>query len=362
MLRIMKIAAKYCKQENYHMTDNEQDETQTPPPHAQLVQMGMSHWISHIVYVATKLSLADHLAKDPMTAEQLAGPTGTHSPSLYRLMRTLASLGILTEDESHRFALTPVGEAMKTGAPGCARATILTIASDWWIRGFGELMYSVQTGKPGFEKMLGMPIFDWFAKNPKEASLFNETMVGIHGGEPEAVAAAYDFSGLKTIVDVGGGTGNLLTTIVGSSPGSRGILYDLAHVTREAPALIQERDLTDRVTIETGSFFENVPAGGDAYLLSHIIHDWSEDQCLSILGNCRRAMNPEGRLLIIEMVLPGGDTPHPGKLLDMMMLVGPGGRERTEEEYATLLRKAGFRLMRVVPTESAVSVVEAKLD
>ena len=323
--------------------------------------MGMAHWVSHITYVAAKLSIADHLAKGPMSADQLAGPTGTHGPSLYRLMRTLASLGILTEDAQHRFALTPLGEALKTGAPGAARPTILTLASDWWLRGFSQLLYSVQTGKPGFEKHLGMPIFDWLAKHPDEASMFSQTMVGFHGAEPPAVAAAYDFSGMKTIVDVGGATGNLLTAILAKHPGSRGILYDLPHVVRDAPLLIQSRGVTDRVKIEPGSFFDSVPAGGDAYLLSHIIHDWNEEQCLTILGNCRRAMTASSRLLIIEMVLPEGNAPHPGKMLDLMMLVGPGGRERTEPEYAALLGKAGLRLTRVVPTESAVSVVEAKL-
>jgi hypothetical protein len=344
------------------MTENERDETQTAPPHAQLVQMGMAHWVSHIVYVAAKLGLADHLAAGPLTADQLAGPTGTHAPSLYRLMRTLASLGILTEDAAHRFALTALGEAMKAGAPGSARATILTLASDLWMRGFGQLLYSVQTGKPGFEKHLGMPVFDWLAKHPDEASLFSETMVGFHGAEPPAVAAAYDFSGGKTVVDVGGATGNLLTAVLAGHPAARGILFDLPHVVRDAPALIRARGLTDRITIEAGNFFDGVPAGGDAYLLSHIIHDWSEEQCLTILGHCRRAMGPSSRLLIIEMVLPPGNTPHPGKLLDLMMLVGPGGRERTEQEYAALLGKAGLRLTRVVPTASAVSVVEAERD
>src|SRR5262249_30658629 len=198
----------------------------------------------------------------------LAGPTATHAPSLYRLMRTLASLGILTEDTTHRFALTPLGEALKTGAPGSARAAILTLANETWVRGVAQLMYSVQTGKSGFEKMFGMPVFDWLAKNAEEASLFSQTMVGVHGGEPPAVAAAYDFSGLKTIVDVSGAMGDLLTTIVGRYPGTRGILYDLPHVVRDAPALIQARGLTERVTIEPGSFFDKVPAGGDAYLLS----------------------------------------------------------------------------------------------
>jgi hypothetical protein len=342
------------------MAENQRAET--PPAYAQLIQMGMAHWVSHIVYVAAELSLADHLAKGAMDAEQVAGLTATDAPSVYRLMRTLASLGILAEDSAHRFALTPLGEALKTGAPGSARATILTMASDWWMRGFGQLLYSVQTGKPGFEKHLGMPIFDWLAKHPEEASMFSETMVGFHGAEPPAVAAGYDFSGLKTIVDVGGATGNLLAAILGKHAGARGVLYDLPHVVRDAPALIKARGLSDRVTIESGSFFDSVPAGGDAYLLSHIIHDWSEAQCLTILANCRRAMNPASKLLIIEMVLPEGNTPHPGKLLDLMMLVGPGGRERTEAEYGALLGKAGMRLTRVVPTESAVSVVEAKLE
>jgi len=336
-------------------------ENEAPPAHAQLVQMAMAHWVSHVVHAAAKLGLADHLAGGSQDAESLSGPTGTHAPSLYRLMRTLASLGILAEDESHRFALTPLGEAMQTGAPGSARATILTVASEPWVNGFAQLPYSLQTGQSGYEKLFGMPIFDWLAQRPEQASLFSETMVGIHGGEPPAVLAAYDFSGLGTIVDVGGATGDLLTTIIGRYPESRGVLYDLPHVVLDAPPLIEARGLTDRVRIESGSFFDHVPVGADAYLLSHVIHDWSEEQCLTILGHCRRAMHPESRLLLIEMVLPSGNTPHPGKMLDMMMLVGPGGQERTEAEYAELLAKAGLKLTRVVPTASPVSVVEARI-
>ena len=343
------------------MPDTHHNSASTPPPHVQLIQMSMAHWTSRIVYVAAKLSLADHLANGATSAEELAGPTGTHAPSLYRLMRTLTNLNILTEDATHRFALTPLGEALKTGAPGSARPAILTLASDWMSRGWEHLLYSVQTGGCGFEQSLGMPLFDWLAKHPEEASLFSETMVGFHGAEPAAVAAAYDFSGLPILIDVGGATGHLLTTILAANPGSRGILYDLPHVVREAPALIQARGLADRLTIESGSFFDHVPSGGDAYLLSHIIHDWTEAQCLTILGHCRRAMKPGSRLLIVEMVLPSGNSPHPGKMLDMMMLVGPGGQERTEPEYRALLGKAGLRLTRLVPTESAVSILEAVL-
>src|SRR5262245_7467627 len=318
------------------------------PPHAQLVQMAMGHWVSRIVHVAAALGLADLLAAGARTAEELAKPTGTQAASLYRLMRTLANLGILSERADRRFALTPLGEALKTGAPGSARASILTIASDWWVRGFGELLYSVQTGKPGFEKTLGMPVFDWLAKNPREASLFSETMIGFHGEEPAAIAAAYDFSGLKTLADVGGASGHLLATVLGKNPRLRGILFDLPHVVRDAPALLEARGVASRVKIEAGSFFDRVPEGADAYLLSHIIHDWNEEQCLTILGHCRRVMRPSSRVLIIEMVLPAGNAPHPGKMLDMMMLVGPGGQERTEPEYRTLLNKVGLRLIRVV--------------
>ena len=343
------------------MTENERNQAETAPPHAQLIQMAMGHWVSQIVYLAARLDLADHLAAGRKSADELAGATGTHAPSLFRLMRTLAHLGILDQDGTNRFSLTPLGEALRTGAPGSARATVLTLASDWWARGFAQLPYSVQTGKSGFEKSLGMPVFDWLARNPQEASMFSETMVGFHGAEPPTVAAAYDFSDLPLIVDVGGATGNLLSAILGRYQGTRGVLYDLPHVVRDAPALLQARGCADRVTIEPGNFFERVPSGGNAYLLSHIIHDWSEDQCLTILGNCRRAMRPGSRLLIIEMVLPSNGQPHPGKMLDLMMLVGPGGRERTEPEYATILSRAGFQLTRVVQTESAVSVVEAIL-
>jgi hypothetical protein len=189
--------------------------------------------------------------------------------------------------------------------------------------------------------------------------MFSETMVGLHGAEPAAVAAAYDFSQFETIIDVGGATGNLLTAILSRHAEPRGILFDLPHVVGDAPQLINARGLADRIKVEAGSFFESIPTGGSAYLLSHIIHDWSEAQCLTILGKCRHAMKPNNRLLIVEMVLPTGDAPHPGKMLDIIMLAIPGGQERTEPEYRELLEKAGFQLTRIVPTESAVSVVEA---
>ena len=223
--------------------------------------------------------------------------------------------------------------------------------------GWDNLIYSIETGKPGFEKAHRAGFFDYLARNPEDASLFSETMVGLHSLEPPAIAAAYDFSVFKTIVDVGGATGNMLAAVLARHAGPRGILFDKPHVVKDAPALLD--GVRDRVTIEPGDFFASVPAGADGYILSHIIHDWSEDRCLTILGNVRKAMNPTGRLLVVEMVLPPGDAPHPGKVFDMVMLVQLGGQERTEAEYASLLGKAGFRVTQVVATNSAASIVEA---
>jgi hypothetical protein len=341
------------------MSSASQSVAETIPAHAQLIQMSTAYWVSRIVHLAAELGLADHLATGPLTADELAGRTNTHAPALYRVLRSLSSLGLFTEDASRRFSLTPLGAALKIGAPGSARASILTLGGEAVSSAWQELVYSVRTGKPGFEQANGKPIFAWLAEHPDEAALFGETMIGFHGAEPAAVAGAYDFSGFSTIVDVGGGTGNLLTTILAKYPQPRGVLFDLPHVADEASALIKTRGLAGRITVEVGDFFQTTPKGADGYLMSHVIHDWNEEQCRTILGNCRRAMKTNSRLLLIEMVLPPGNTPHPGKLLDMMMLVGPGGQERTADEYRTLLESAGFRLVRVIPTNSAVSIVEA---
>ena len=331
-----------------------------PPPHAQLIQMGFGYWVSRAVYAAAKLGLADKLAGGPRSATELAKETGTHAPALHRLMRLLAGLGILrTERDGRRFALTPVGESLKSGAAGYARETLLALAGDFGWKGFGEYMYSLETGKSGFEKAFGMPPFDYLSRHPEDAANFTKAMIGVHGDEPPAIAEAYDFSGFGTVVDVGGASGNMLLEILKRYPGPRGVLFDLPHVVRDAPERFRAAGLGERFRAEGGSFFDSVPAFGDAYVVSHVIHDWSEAQCLTILGNCHRAMKPDAKLLIIEMVLPEGDEMHPGKLLDLTMLVLPGGEERTEAEYAALLDRAGFRLTRVVPTRSAASVVEA---
>jgi len=340
------------------MSESAHAKVQQQTPQVQLIHMAKAHWVSGIVYAAAQMNLADHLVA-PMTAADLARLTKCDASSLYRIMRTLAGMGVFTEDSDHQFSLTPLGKALRTGTPDSVRSAVLFLAGDGDRQSLGQLHYSIQTGKTAFEKIFGMGLFEWFAEHPVDASMFSKTMTVLNRGKHEAVAEAYDFSQAGTVVDVGGANGSLLATVLTHYREPRGILFDLPHVVRDAPTLIKAHGLTDRIAIEYGSFLDRVPATSGAYMLSHIIHDWGEDQCLTILRNCRRAMKPNSRLLIIEMVLPTGNTPHPGKMLDIVMLAVAGGQERTEPEYRELLEKTGFQLTRVVPTESAVSIVEA---
>lgn len=334
-------------------------DAQAMPPHAQTIQMVGGLVIARAIYALAELGVADHLKEGPLSADEIAQATGTHAPSLYRLLRTTAGLGFFTE-AAGRFSLTPLGDALRSDAPGHARSSVRTLAGPIAWEALGEFLHSLKTGESGVEKAFGKPLFDYLGTEPEQAARFNETMIGFHGAEPPAVASAYDFSGVGRLVDVGGGTGNLLTTVLLANPELRGVLYDLPHVAQEARRQIESKGLSDRCEVTEGSFFESVPSGGDAYILSHIIHDWDEAKCLTILGNCRKAVGDGGRLLLVEMVIPEGDEMHPGKFLDLMMLVFTGGMERREGEYSALLAKAGFELTRVVPTQSAVSVVEAR--
>jgi SAM-dependent methyltransferase len=329
------------------------------PPHVQLIQMGRAFIVSRTVYAAAKLALADHLASGPKSAIELAEVIKLHAPSLHRLMRALASLGVLTEQSERRFALTRLGDALRTEAPGSARSAVLYSGSPWAQHGWDHLVYSIETGKTGFQKANGMPLYDYLAAHPEAASLFSEMMVGNHGRETSAIAAAYDFSAYATIVDVGGATGNLIAEILNKHGGPRGVLFDRPHVVTDARELLAARGVNDRVTIESGDFFKGVPPAADVYILSHIVHGWNDDQSLVILRRIRDAIKPGGRLLIVEMVLPAGDAPHPGKLLDMVMLSQVDGQERTKDEYEALLRKAGFRLSQVIETTAPSSIVEA---
>lgn len=329
------------------------------PPHAAIIQMGTGYWVSRIVNMAARLDLADHLADGAKTAGDLAGRLEVQERALHRLMRSLSSLGILRDEGEGKYGLTPLGEAMKEGAPGAAKDAVLSMGGNAMWKVWEHFDHSMKTGEPATEKALGMPIFDYMGQHPELAKQFNGAMVGIHGAEPPAVAAAYDFSQFGTVTDIGGSTGNMLGHILTRHTEQKGVLFDLPHVVKDAPPLLEEYGVADRVTIEEGSFFDSVPAGSDAYILSHIIHDWSEEQCLTILRNCRDAMHDDSKLLIVEFVLPEGDEPHIGKMLDIVMLVLPGGEERTPAEYSELLSKAGLKMTNVIPTNSPASIVEA---
>jgi hypothetical protein len=333
---------------------------QTLPPAVQVVQIAGGFAVSRAVFAVAELGIADYLKDGSRSSEEIAQATSMHAPSLYRLLRFMASFGFFVEDADKRFSLTPLGAALQSDAPGYARSTVRMLAGSTAWRVWGEFLHSVRTGETGVEKAFGQSMFDYLSTQPEEATIFNEAMIGFHAGEKPAVAAAYDFSGIQRLVDVGGGTGNLLATILLANPELRGVLYDLAHVVAEARHQIEMNNLSERCEIVSGSFFESVPSGGDAYLLSHIIHDWEEQKCLKILENCRRAMPDNGRLLLVEWVMPSGNDLHPAKFLDLTMLVYTGGRERTDEEYAALFAKSGFKLTRVVPTQSPASVIEAQ--
>jgi len=218
---------------------------------------------------------------------------------------------------------------------------------------------TVKTGTPAMDMVFGMPAFDWLAQHPDEARRFSETMVAVHGAEPPAVAAAYDFSSCGLIVDVGGASGNLLGHVLAAHSQPRGVLFDLPQAMTDAPVRLQALGVADRVTIQGGNAFDSVPPGADAYLLSHVIHDWNEDKCLTILRNCRAAMTPTSRLLIIELVLREGNAPGFGSS-DMVMMALTGGAERTAREFASLLARAGLTMTRVLPTTTSASIVEAQ--
>ena len=327
---------------------------------SRLMEMTIAHWGGELLLQAAEMSLADKFSDDePRAASDLAAEYGMRHRELYRYLRALTGLGLLASAGPDRFRLTDLGAALRTGAPGAARSAVIALVGDMVKPAWKEFDHGLFTGDTGFEKAHGMGLFGYLQHNPGMAQFFSETMVGFHGREPPAVAEAYDFSDIGSLVDVGGASGNMLGHVLSCHPNVKGVLYDLPHVVIDAPPRLDSFGVADRVSIESGNFFESVPGGHDAYLLSHIVHDWDDGENATILANVREAMKPDGKLLIVEMVLPETDEPHMGKMLDMMMLLVPGGEERTPSEYEALLASNGFRMTRVVPTASAVSVVEA---
>jgi len=323
--------------------------------------MVTGYYVSRAIYVAATLGIADLLAHGPQPSSTLAKATGTHAESLSRVLRLLASVGVFTEQDDRCFALTPLGECLRTGVPGSMRSAALLFAGitqEAW----RDLLYSERTGEPAFHHVFGMDSFSYMAQHPEEAANFDEAMADFTKGIAIAVAATYDFSQFGTIVDVGGGNGMFLEAVLKAHPTLRGVLFDMPHVAERAQQRIEAVGLAERCKAVGGDFFLEVPSGGEAYILKHVIHDWGDARAVTILKNCHRAMGPQGKLLIVEGVYPShidqSDASRGAASNDVNMLVCTGGRQRSEAEFRSLYGAAGFTLTRIVPIQARSSVIE----
>ncbi len=330
------------------------------PGNIALLELATGAWTTQVLYVAAKLGIADQLAGGPARSEHVAAQVGADPDAVNRLMRAMTSRGVLREGRDGRFALTPVGEALRSDSEGSLRDMVLFIGHPSRWADWGSLLYSVQTGEPAAEKLRGMPFWDYLDADPEFAAVFNNAMTAASGLSNDVALQAYDFTDARLVVDVGGGHGAVLSTILRGAPTAKGILYDLPKVVEGAGALLEEAGVADRSTVCGGSFLESVPAGGDVYVMKNIIHDWNDADSTTILRNIRTAIAEGGRLILLEMVLPERASSFIGHMLDLEMLLTLHGKERTRAQYAELLSKAGFALTRVIPTVSPISVIEAR--
>ncbi len=308
--------------------------------------------LTQSIHVVTRLGIADFLEGGPKSYQEIARSAGADPEALYRVMRLLASQGIFAEIGGGRFTLTPRAELLRTGVPGSLRARALIVGEHYW-RAFGELYHSAKTGKAAFERAYGMTHYDYLAENPEASELFSTLMTENAAANAAAVAATYDFSGKKTIVDVSGAHGALLAAILRTNPQAHGILFDLPHVVVGARKLLEAEGVAERCELVGGDFFESVPTGGDLYIIMESLGDWDDDHALMILKNCHRAMNEQVKLLLVNAMVPSGNEPSPAKNLDVIVLVLTGSHLRSEAEYRDLVASADFRVTRIIPTQSA---------
>ena len=331
----------------------------TPEATQQLARMISGYWISQGVYVAAKLKIADLLAQRSQSVSELAAATKTHEPSLYRLLRALASVGVFAEQTDGRFRLTPMAECLRSDVSGSQWAMAVMMGEEHY-QAWGELLFSVQTGEIAFDKVFGKPIFEHLSEHPASAAIFDQAMTSVHGSETAPMVRSYDFSAINTLADIGGGNGIVISSVLKTYPHMQGILFDLPHVIERAKASLKSAGVADRCQTFSGNFFESVPSGADAYLMRHIIHDWDDDKAITILRNCHRGLNTDGRVLIVESVIAPGNDPSFAKLLDLTMMVLPGGKERTAVEYQRLLEASGFELTQIILTSCDVSMIEGR--
>jgi hypothetical protein len=315
--------------------------------------------ISQAIYVAATLGIADLLVDGPRTSDDLATATGAHPQALYRLLRALASVGVFTEQADHHFARTPISDCLRSAAPDPVGGWAAFIGSPPHWRMWGDLLHSVVTGENAFRHIHGLDVWDYRARHPEEQASFDRAMTANARRNSDAILAAYDFGRFRHIVDVGGGQGALLSAILTHYPTMYGVLFDQPRVITGASERLRETEVAARCVVAGGDFFAAVPEGGDAYLLQHILHDWPDADATAILHTCRQAIAAEGRLLVIEEVIGPPNEGAAAKFTDLTMLVGPGGHERTQEEYTALLSAAGFQITSFVPTVLDLSIIEA---
>jgi hypothetical protein len=337
--------------------------TDAPPqidPAQVLFQLATGYILSAALQTAVKLGVADQLANGPRSIGELATTTATNEDALYRVLRALAMVGVFEEKDSRRFSLTPLSELLRKDRPGL-HDMALWISSPFHFRVYSNALDAVRTGSPAADKTVGMPAFEYLARDRELSEIFNNAMTSFSAMIVPAVLDAYDFSGIDTLVDVAGGHGAVLTSILQKYPKMRGILMDVDHVIAGAHPKIAALNLQDRCVAVAGDFFKAVPPGGDAYIMKHIIHDWDDERASLILRNIRTALaaKPHGKVILLEAVIQPGSAPDLTKLMDLEMLMMPGGRERNADEFRSLFAKSGFEMTRILPTKSPVNVIEA---
>lgn len=330
-----------------------------PPVPEVMIQLITGYWASQAVGAVARLGVPDHLAAGPRGSDELARAVGADPQALYRVLRMLASIGVFHQTDPGVFGLTPLGETLRSDAPGTLRYFAITATAQVHWAPWGRFLDAVKTGTPMTREALGTDFFQWFSENPEEAEIFSRAMGNFSGLAASELVRVYDFAAARTIADVGGAHGTLLAAALRANPNARGILFDLPHVIETAAEAVAAEGIAERCELVGGDFFEAVPDGADLHLVSHIVHDWDDEHAARLLTNCHRALAPGGKLLLLEAVVPTDNRPSGAQPMDLNMLVLASGRERTAEEFRDLLARAGFRLERIIPTHSPVSVIEA---
>ncbi len=331
------------------MNDHQQN------PAEEMMRIISAKWLSKPVYIAAELGIADLLGDGPKPVSEIAEALGCFEPFLYRLLRALAGFGIFAEEPGRVFRLTPMAEMLQRGK---MRSFALMFLSEWHYRAWDALPLSIRDGSVAFERAHGMPAFQWLEAHPDDAQVYHEANATKAMASYAGMARAYDFSGIARVADIGGGAGGLMVSLLRVYPTLQGVIAEQEHVLGQAEAILISAGLDSRCELIPCDFFQEVPSGSDIYILANVLHDWDDTACLQILKNCRKVMGAGNKLLIVEMIIPPGDGPSIAKLLDLEMMVMGGGKERTEDEYGTLLQKAGLRSERVVPIGPDLSMIE----